>query len=239
MLTREQNELVTRTGSETPLGAVMRRYWVPVALSAELAEPDGPPVRLQVLGERLIAFRDSTGRLGLLDELCAHRCASLFLGRNEENGLRCVYHGWKYDVTGQCVEQPTEPPESTFRQRIRLTAYPTLEMGDVVWAYLGPRDQQPPPPRFEWTLVPGTHRAISRTWQECNWLQALEGGIDSIHASFLHRALDPTTTRPGTKGRIAQWTDLREDVYPTDYGLYYGSTRPVDDGQYVRVYHYV
>src|SRR3954466_12524515 len=151
MLTREQNELVTRTGPGTPLGAVMRRYWVPVALSAELAEPDGPPVRLQVLGERLVAFRDSSGRLGLLDELCAHRCASLFLGRNEEDGLRCVYHGWKYDVTGQCVDMPNEPDRNKFADRVRLIASPTFELAGIVWTYMGPPEKQPPVPNFELT----------------------------------------------------------------------------------------
>jgi phenylpropionate dioxygenase-like ring-hydroxylating dioxygenase large terminal subunit len=240
MLTREENELVTRVGPGTPLGEVMRRYWVPVALSSELAEPDGAPLRVRLLGENLVAFRDSSGRLGLVDEYCAHRRASLFLGRNEEEGLRCVYHGWKYDVAGRCVDMPTEPPESSFKDRIRLKAYRTLELGEVIWAYLGPRDRTPPPPNLEWTQVAASHRTVSRTWQDCNWLQALEGGIDSIHTGFLHRVLDPSTPRAGTRGNITRWAGLREEVFPTEYGLYYGSIRPMDDGgQYVRVYHFV
>jgi phenylpropionate dioxygenase-like ring-hydroxylating dioxygenase large terminal subunit len=218
----------------------MRRYWVPVALASEVAEADGPPLRVRVLGEPLVAFRDTAGRLGLVEEYCAHRCASLFLGRNEEGGLRCVYHGWKYDVAGQCVDQPTEPAVSTFKERIRLRAYPTVELGDVVWAYLGPADKQPPPPRFEWTQALPTHRHVTRTQEECNWLQALEGGIDSVHASIMHRVLRPDTTRAGTRGFIADALPFREDVYPTDYGLCYGSVRAAPDARnYIRVYHYV
>jgi phthalate 4,5-dioxygenase len=239
MLTKRQNELVTRTDAGTPLGQLMRRYWLPVALSEELAEPDGAPVRVRLLGERLVAFRDTSGRVGLLDELCAHRRASLFLGRNEECGLRCVYHGWKYDAAGQCVDMPTEPAGSRFRSRIRLSAYPTLELGGVIWTYLGPPDAQPPPPRFEWTQVPATHSLVTKTWQECNWLQALEGGIDSIHASLMHRTLTPDTARSGTRGFVVNTLPAREDVYLTDYGFYYGSIRALEGMNYVRVHQYV
>jgi phthalate 4,5-dioxygenase oxygenase subunit len=240
MLTREDNVLVTTTGPGTPLGAVMRRYWVPAALSHELSEPDGPPVRVKVLGEPLVAFRDTEGRVGLVQEFCAHRRASLFLGRNEESGLRCVYHGWKYDVTGRCVDMPTEPPESTYKQRISLTSYPTLEVGDVIWAYMGPPEKRPPDPEFLWTQLPSSHRLITRTREECNWLQALEGGIDSIHASIMHRVLTPDTKKAGTRGFVIESLPTREDVYPTDYGLCYGSVRPLPGDQYyVRIYHYI
>ena len=152
MLTREENEAVTMTGAGTPMGDVLRRYWIPALLSRELPDPDGPPVRVQLLGERLLGFRDTTGRLGLVDEFCPHRRASLWLGRNEESGLRCVYHGWKFDVEGRCVDQMNEP--ESFCQKIRLKAYPTCEMGGVIWAYLGPAGQVPAPPRFEWTQAP-------------------------------------------------------------------------------------
>src|SRR6478736_2278055 len=151
MLSPEENKLVTETGAGTPMGAVMRRYWMPAALAWELPQPDCPPIRIKLLGEKLVAFRDTEGRVGLVQEFCAHRRASLFLGRNEESGLRCVYHGWKYDVAGRCVDMPTEPPESTFKQRIQLASYPTLELGDVVWAYLGPPAKRPPEPKFLWT----------------------------------------------------------------------------------------
>ncbi len=216
MLSQEENELVTRVGPGMPLGQVMRRYWVPVALSRELPEPDCAPVRVRVLGERLVAFRDSDRRLGLLQEHCAHRRASLFLGRNEEGGLRCAYHGWKYDVDGNCLDMPTEPPESTYRHRMQLTAYPTAELGDVVWAYMGPPEKQPPLPTFEWTQVPQTHRYVSKTWEECNWLQALEGGIDSIHASFLHRkGLQEDGLGDGLQGPAADsLEDAKDDELP-------------------------
>ena len=124
MLSKEENELVTRVGPGTPMGETLRRYWMPAALSSELPEPDSPPIRVRLLGEQLVAFRDTNGRVGLLDELCAHRRASLFLGRNEECGLRCVYHGWKYDVEGRCVDMPNEPPESNFKSKIRLKLTP-------------------------------------------------------------------------------------------------------------------
>ena len=192
MLSQEDNELVTRVGPDAPLGRLMRRYWLPALLSDEIAEPDGPPVRVRLLGESLVAFRDTGGRVGLIEEFCAHRRVSLFLGRNEDSGLRCVYHGWKYDVDGRCVDMPTEPPETDFRSRVRLAAYPTVELGGVVWAYLGD-GEAPAEPRFEWTGLRPDQRVVTRTWQECNWLQALEGGIDSAHASALHTTLTPDT----------------------------------------------
>ena len=164
MLSPEDNELVTRIGPETPMGEVMRRYWIPALLTRELPEPDCPPVRVQLLGEKLVGFRDSAGRIGLVDEFCPHRRASLWFGRNEESGLRCVYHGWKFDVDGKCVEQMNEP--EPFCSKVRLTAYPTVEMGGVIWAYMGPRDKMPAPPAFEWTQVPETHRHVSKVWEE-------------------------------------------------------------------------
>src|SRR5438045_6934504 len=142
MLSREENELLTRTGPGTPMGAVMRRYWLPILLEREVAESDGEPVRVQVLGEKLVAFRDTDGRIGLLDEFCPHRRVSLWFGRNEECGLRCVYHGWKFDTTGQCVDMPSEPPESDFKERISVKAYPTYETGGMIWIYMCPREHQ-------------------------------------------------------------------------------------------------
>src|SRR5215468_4905542 len=145
-LTHEQNEQLTRTGPGTLLGDLFRRYWIPALLAEEVAEPDGPPVRVQLLNERLVAFRDTEGRLGLIEEFCAHRGVSLWFGRNEESGLRCPYHGWKYDVTGQCIEVPSEPEESGFCRKIKLKSYPLIEKGGVLWAYLGPPDKRPPEP---------------------------------------------------------------------------------------------
>jgi nitrite reductase/ring-hydroxylating ferredoxin subunit len=162
----------------------MRRYWVPVLLSSEIAEPDCPPVRVKILGEKLIAFRDSAGQAGLVDEFCAHRGASLFLGRNEEGGIRCSYHGWKFDIHGQCTELPSVP---NLACKMKIKAYPCVERGDVVWAYMGPEDKRPAPPDLEWCNVPSVQRYATKRFQASGWLQAMEGGIDTTHASWVHR----------------------------------------------------
>src|SRR5438067_6477726 len=174
MLTKEENELLCRVGPGTVMGNLMRQYWVPALLSSELPEPDCAPLRVRVLGENLIAFRDSGGQVGLLDQACPHRGASLFFGRNEEEGLRCVYHGWKYDVSGQCVDMPSEPAESNFKSKIKATAYPAHERGGMVWVYMGRQDPPPPLPDFEWCLLPEEQRRIQwKAVRECNWVQAL------------------------------------------------------------------
>ena len=239
MLTVHENETVTRVGEGTPMGELMRRYWQPVLMSRELPEPDCGPVRVHILGEELVAFRVTSGRVGLVNEWCAHRRTSLWLGRNEEDGLRCVFHGWKYDVTGQCVDMPNELPEYDFKEKVRINAYPTQELGGVIWAYLGPKEQQPPPPNFEWTRQPATHLHVSKGLQECNWLQALEGGLDSIHTSFLHRRFGGN--RPGLGGLRAQATAAKLEVHETPYGYTYASIRPLSEnqGNYVRTYHYI
>jgi len=195
MVTKLENERLTRVGAGTPMGETMRRYWLPALLSWELPEPDCPPVRVKLLGEELVAFRTTDGSIGLIEEFCPHRRASLWLGRNEENGLRCVYHGWKFDVTGQCIDQMNEPRQ--FCAKIKATAYPTYELSGVVWAYMGPPEKQPAPPKFEWTQMAPTHRAVSKVKEECNWLQALEGGIDTSHFTILHRALKQNAKQPG------------------------------------------
>jgi phthalate 4,5-dioxygenase len=235
MLSREENELLTRTGPGTPMGALLRRYWVPALLAWELPEADCPPVRVRLLGERLVAFRDSEGRIGLLGEHCAHRGASLFFGRNEECGLRCVYHGWKYDVDGQCVDMPSEPEESSFKDRVRQRAYPCAERGGVIWTYMGPPEQMPALPELEWALLPEAQRYASKRLQECNWLQAMEGGIDSSHISFLHRRFDPEDGRlPNSRGQeyVRRDRHPRFEVHDVDYGLLIGARRTVDEEQY-------
>jgi len=241
MLTQAENELITRTGPGTPMGEVLRRYWMPAFLSWEIEEPDPPPINVKLLGENLVAFRDTQGRVGLLAEACPHRCASLWLGRNEESGLRCVFHGWKFDVDGNCLEMPNEVPENDFHERIHARAYPTVELGDIVWAYMGPREQMPPPPMFEFTQVPETHRQVNKTLEECNWLQGLEGGIDSIHSSFLHRSMTGQANTGGLAGLRARAVAAKLEVDPTDYGFLYASIRPIneDEGDYIRTYHYV
>src|SRR5438874_12278270 len=152
MLSKEDNEILTRVGPGTLMGNVLRRYWVPALLSLEVPEPDSPTVRVKILSEDLVGFRDTTGAVGLFAQACPHRGASLFFGRNEEAGLRCVYHGWKFDTTGQCVDMPSEPAESNFKAKIQATAYPAAEQGGLVWIYMGPKDKQPPLPQYEWTL---------------------------------------------------------------------------------------
>src|ERR1043166_7500886 len=146
MLSKEDNELLTRISPGSLMGALMRQYWTPFMLSDELPQADSDPVRVRLLGEDLIAFRDSNGRVGLIQNNCPHRGASLFFGRNEEAGIRCVYHGWKVDVDGTCVDMPNEPAESDFKGKVRATAYPVADRGGVLWAYLGPTDRQPGPP---------------------------------------------------------------------------------------------
>src|SRR5258706_6646317 len=182
----EQNELLVEPARGRRWGELSRRYWMPVLLSWELPEADCPPVRVKCLGERMVAFRDTHGRLGLIDEFCAHRGVSLWFGRNEECGLRCPYHGWEYDVTGQCVEVPSEPAESGFWQKIKLKSYPIAERGGVIWVYMGPADQQPALPEWEFATVAAEQTYTSKRTQECNLLQAMEGGIDSRHRCFLH-----------------------------------------------------
>jgi phenylpropionate dioxygenase-like ring-hydroxylating dioxygenase large terminal subunit len=240
MLTREENERITRVGASTAMGQLLRRYWIPALMSSELPEPDCPPVRVRLLTEPLVAFRDTSGRIGLLEEFCAHRLASLWLGRNEDNGLRCVYHGWKYDVEGACVDQLNEPEQ--FKQKIRLTAYPTVELGGVIWAYMGPREKMPPPPRFEWATVPATHRLVSKVWQDCNWLQGLEGGLDTSHVACLHRLLTADASAAGVavSTPFVRSGAATVEVELTDYGYNYVATRPLgDDEVYARGYHFV
>src|ERR1700761_9389193 len=169
MLRKEQNDLLTQTNPGTPMGRMFRASWVPALLVEELPENDCPPVRVKILSERLLAFRDSNGRYGLIDEFCAHRGVSLWFGRNEEGGLRCPYHGWKYDVNGQCMEVPSEPAESGFCNRIKLKSYPLIERGGIVWVYMGPPEDQPPPPEFEFATLPLGRSFITNTFQEPTW----------------------------------------------------------------------
>ena len=242
MLSRTDNEVLTRTDPGTPMGEMMRRYWMPAVLSTEIPEPDCPPARVRLLGEDLIAFRDTQGRIGLLDESCPHRLASLFLGRNEECGLRCVYHGWKFDVEGRCLDMMNEPPDSDFKDKVRIKSYPTLEQGGVVWAYLGPEERRPAPPNFEWTQAPPGFRHMSKNRQECNWLQGLEGGIDTAHAPILHRTITTETDRAGIRvdSDLVTGGAPAVEVDVTDYGYRYAGVRSLGDrGSHVRAYHYV
>ena len=240
MLDHALNDSLSRVGQGTPMGETMRRYWLPSLLSTEIPEPDCPPVRVALMGESLLAFRDTNGLVGLVQEACPHRRASLYFGRNEECGIRCVYHGWKFDVDGNCVDQMNEPRQ--FNDQVKITAYPTLDMGGVIWAYLGPPDKKPAPPEFELTKAPETHRYMTKVWQECNWLQAMEGGIDTSHAPILHRKLTDDTDEPGISPNspFLQGAAPDVEVETTDYGYRYFGIRPIGDDQtFVRGYQYV
>jgi phthalate 4,5-dioxygenase oxygenase subunit len=233
MLRAEENEYVTRVGAGTPMGGLMRQYWVPAMLSSELPAPDCPPVRVLLLGERLIAFRDSTGRVGLLDNYCPHRGASLFFARSEDCGLRCVYHGWKFDVEGHCVDMPSEPAESNFKSKVRATAYPCQERGGVVWTYMGPSETPPPLPDLEANQLPEEQCLVSAYQRECNWLQGLEGDVDTAHIGFLHFGSERAEDAPEGTFRYYTLKDRapRYAVLDTEYGSMYGAYRPAGPGQ--------
>jgi phthalate 4,5-dioxygenase oxygenase subunit len=235
MLRKEQNGLLTQTGPGTPMGDLFRCYWLPALLGDELPENECPPVRVKLLSERLLAFRDTNGRYGLIDEFCAHRGVSLWFGRNEECGLRCPYHGWKYDVTGQCIEVPSEPEESGFAKKIKLKSYPLIERGGVLWTYMGEPARQPPRPEWEFAMVPSAHSFTTKRTQECNWLQAMEGGIDSSHVSFLHRGdLNSDPLFKGSRGNTYNLSDAKPhfEVVESAGGLYVGARRDAENGNY-------
>ena len=243
MLSREENELLTHTDAATPAGNYFRGFWLPAMLPSELPSADCPPVRVRLMGEDLIAFRDTNGQVGLVDEFCPHRRASLFWGRNEECGLRCVYHGWKFDVNGTCLDMPNEPDEYRFQNKVRITSYPTREYGGFVWAYLGDPDHQPELPKLEWARVPDSHRYVSKRLQETNYLQSVEGGIDSSHSNFLHASVDAFRLTDAYVAQVKASSNLRAKyhlldkapiftVKKTDYGLIIAVRRNAEEDQY-------
>ena len=232
MLSRKENELLTRADLNDPMGALISRYWIPALLSEEIPLPDSPPVQVKLLGQQLVAFRDTDGRIGLLAEHCAHRGTSLFYGRNEGSGLRCIYHGWKYDVEGNVLETPAEPPGSDFKNKIRIAAYATKEVAGIIFAYLGPRDKIPLFPNYEWTGIPLSHTYVTKCLLECNYLQGLEGECDSAHTSFLHRTFDEKSQRAHVNLNQAPSYDIEK----RDFGLRLAAKRKLPSGEnYVRV----
>jgi len=245
MLSAADNELLTRTNAGTAMGEYFRRFWQPVALSCEVAKPDCPPIRAKVMGEDLIVFRDTQGRVGLIEPRCAHRGADLFFGRNEECGIRCIYHGWKYDVDGKCMELPNVPEGSAYRGKIAIKAYPTREFGELVWAYLGPRERIPEQlPELEFAMLPASHRYVTKRLQECNWAHSIEGALDTAHFSFLHMpapsAKANTNPDAAADERRLRW--LRNDPLPEfsiaehEVGFVVGgSRRAEDEGYYWRL----
>jgi phthalate 4,5-dioxygenase len=241
MTTAAENELLTRTGPGTPMGRFMREHWIPACLSTEIAS-DGAPLRLMLLGEQLIAFRDSSGRIGVFDHRCPHRCASLFFGRNEKGGLRCVYHGWKFDVDGNCVDMPNVPPSQDFKGKVKARAYRVTERGGVVYVYMGTRAVAPSLPGFEALLMPEDEIEVRARQRVCNWLQALEGDVDTSHFGFLHAgSVKADEIDPGNIDRfqvLEKAPDIR--VRETEWGAMYAAVRPADPGQlYYRFAHYV
>jgi phthalate 4,5-dioxygenase oxygenase subunit len=235
MLKAPINELLTQTGPGTAMGELFRRYWIPALLASELPEDGCPPVRVKLLSERMIALRDSEGRLGLIDEFCAHRGVSLWFGKTEDQGIRCAYHGWKFDVEGQCVDVPSEPEGSTFCEKVKLTGYPLVKVGDILWTYMGPPELRPPLPEWEFATVPSDQTFTSKRWQESNWLQALEGGIDSSHVSWLHSGgLQSDPLFKGAKGNQYNLNDMKPffEVAEADGGLFIGARRNAEEDQY-------
>ena len=233
MLTAEKNRLLTQSGRGTPIGELFRRYWLPALRADEVPRPDCVPVRVRLLGEDLVAFRDSSGCVGLLDEYCPHRSASLVLGRNEENGLRCIYHGWKFEVGGRCSDIPSEPAGSTFKDRVRAKSYPVVEKGGIIWAFLGPDDALPEEPDFEFLQVSAAQRMTTKAIQETNYLQALEGTLDSGHLSFLHQGNFARQYVKSNEGPsfLAAATAPEFHITETSYGMMVGSKRALPDGR--------
>jgi phthalate 4,5-dioxygenase len=231
MLSAEENNLLCRVEGNAPMGQIMRRHWLPACMSEEVVEPDCAPVRSRLVGEDLVVFRDSKGRLGILDEYCPHRRASLAFGRNEECGLRCLYHGWKIDVDGAILEMASEPEDSRLRETTRAKAYPVREGGGFVWVWLGPKDEmrdwEPP----AWAPTRDTRISIVKMHTACNWAQVLEGSIDSAHSSSLHSSNMPAMAVEGAKATESQWprpsTDKapRLQVQQTSFGFRYAAIR--------------
>ena len=227
MISIEDNEALTRTGPGSVMGDLMRCYWTPVMLCSEVVENDGVPVRVRVLGEDLVAFRDTSGQVGLLGEQCPHRAVSLALGVNEQGGLRCLYHGWKYATDGSCLDIPTEPEGSVMCKRVKAKAYPVREAGGMVWAYMGKPERQPAFPEFEWFKLPAAQCAAFKVMGECNYAQLVEGAIDTAHAGVLHR-------RGPWGGKISGqvWENnfrAKLEVEQTSYGFRYAGIRKLDD----------
>jgi phenylpropionate dioxygenase-like ring-hydroxylating dioxygenase large terminal subunit len=236
MLSKENNELICRVGRGTPMGELMRQYWVPALPSSEFPAPDCPPKRMRLLGENLVMFRDTQGRMGALEESCPHRGASLYFGRNEAGGIRCSYHGWKFDITGACMETPSEQPErrEQFCARMKARAFPCHEVNHMVWVYMGSRAKPPPFPVFEINTLPPEHVAHPLIMmEEANWLQNMEGDLDSAHLDWIHRRLTEESPKP-EKGIRGFWNPTGRppviDVVPTDYGAFYSGIRGLKDG---------
>ena len=250
MLSEEDNVLLTRTGPATGMGQLFRRFWQPVALAAEVPDPDGPPIRVTILGEDFRIFRATDGTFGVISPRCPHRGADMFFGRNEGGGITCAYHGWKFATDGRCLAIPTMEPgpaRERAEQNVRLHALPAKEAGGLVWAYLGPKDIAQALPELEFLTMPLSHVFVSKKLQQCNWAQACEGGLDTAHFSFLHMPVsDSKDVTERLMAKVSSDTDtvrwMRADGAPRftilDHpaGLVLGAARRGDgDNNYWRV----
>ncbi len=239
MLSQADNQLLTQTNKGAPYGDLIRRYWIPALLSSEVPEKDGAPVRVKLLGEDLVAFRASDGRVGLVEEFCLHRSTSLFFARNEECGLRCVYHGWKFDLDGRVVDTPAEPPGSTIKDKVRLIAYPTVEAGGMVFAYMGPAEKKPAFPAYLWRNLPDDQTYVTKSLLDCNFMQGIEGECDSAHLTQLHSVFDLDVVRATRDTQSVLYFNDPAPVYDreeTSFGMRLIATRKTQDGgSYVRI----
>ena len=241
MLSASDNAIFVNSNPDTPMGNYLRCYWHPIALSEEIAQPDSPPIRVKIMGEDLLLFRNSDGKTGLIEPFCAHRGADLFFGRNEECGIRCIYHGWKYDIHGNCIDMPNVPKDAAYHGKIKIKSYPTQEYADMVWAYLGKPSEEPKLlPQLEVGLVPRNHRFVTKRLVECNWTHSMEGALDTAHFSFLHMPApnyqkDDSTNIAADEKRI-HW--LRNDPAPRfqviehKVGFLIGGARNADPGDH-------
>lgn len=236
MLSPADNDLLCHVGPGAPMGALMRQYWIPAFMSEEIVDNDSDPMRLRLLGEDLIAFRDTKGMIGVFPHSCPHRGASLYYGRNEDGGLRCVYHGWKFDVTGQCIDMPSEPAETNFRDKVHVHSYPCIERNGIAWVYMGSRKHPnlPSLPHLEPNMIGGNRASIWLAMRECNYMQALEGDIDTAHLGYLHLgAIRPEEAPPKTFNyyTVADRSP-RYHVVDTDAGTMYAAYRPAEPDTY-------
>ena len=236
MLSLSDNDLLTKVGPGTPMGDVMRQYWLPAFMSKELPVNDGDPLRIRLLGENLIAFRDTSGTIGLIANSCPHRGASMFYGRNEEGGLRCVYHGWKFDVSGNCLDMPSEPDESNFKDKIHAVSYGVQERNGIVWAYMGKLKgaEMPSLPDLESTMMNPDLTEVWTAQRDCNYMQALEGDIDTSHLGFLHLGAIRPEEAPAKSFNYYTVADRapRYHVIDTDSGTMYAAYRPAEEDTY-------
>jgi phenylpropionate dioxygenase-like ring-hydroxylating dioxygenase large terminal subunit len=247
MLTAKENQALTEVGPGTPMGEFMRRYWIPAAKSEEVQTPGGAPARVTLLGEKLVVFRSRDGQLGLIDEFCPHRRASLAYARNEPEGLRCLYHGWKVACDGRVLESPPEPPARTFAKKLSVTSYPVREAGGLIWTYMGPRELEPPFPKFPWLDLPSDRLLVVKMYQATNYLQGVEGDLDPAHPNYLHRDFDLDDTKSWAAAGWQSIADIMSDGSPeiecekTPYLMRHAAIRKSFDpkNKYVRVFEWV